>query len=62
MDPIFEPFRIKSVEPLRLTTLDERLEILARADHNLFPGTSHETMPNRRLEDSVPDFPFNFFI
>jgi tyrosine phenol-lyase len=33
---IIEPFRIKSVEPLRMTTREERLEILARAHWNLF--------------------------
>jgi tryptophanase len=33
---IIEPFRIKSVEPLRLTTPRERAEILARAEWNLF--------------------------
>jgi len=33
---IIEPFRIKTVEPLRMTTREERLAILARADWNLF--------------------------
>jgi len=33
---IIEPFRIKVVEPLRMTTPAERREILARADFNLF--------------------------
>jgi tryptophanase len=33
---IIEPFRIKSVEPLRMTTHEERVEILDRADWNLF--------------------------
>ncbi len=36
MNTIIEPFRIKSVEPLRMTTRDERAAILARADWNLF--------------------------
>ena len=36
MKTIIEPFRIKSVEPLTLTTRDERREILERADWNLF--------------------------
>ncbi len=36
MARIFEPFRIKSVEPLRVTSRGERREILARADWNLF--------------------------
>jgi tyrosine phenol-lyase len=33
---IIEPFRIKTVEPIRMTSREERLEILARADWNLF--------------------------
>ncbi len=33
---IFEPFRIKSVEPLSLTTREERREALEAADYNLF--------------------------
>jgi tryptophanase len=33
---IIEPFRIKAVEPIRMTTREEREEILRRADFNLF--------------------------
>lgn len=36
MRTIFEPFRIKSVEPIRMTSRAERREILARAGYNLF--------------------------
>jgi tryptophanase len=36
MKTIIEPFRIKVVEPLRMTTRKERREILERAHHNLF--------------------------
>jgi tryptophanase len=36
MPTIIEPFRIKTVEPLRMTTADERREILTRAHYNLF--------------------------
>jgi len=36
MKTIIEPFRIKSVEPLKLTTRDERSGILSRAQWNLF--------------------------
>ena len=33
---IFEPFRIHSVEPMRLTTRAERANALAAAGYNLF--------------------------
>jgi tryptophanase len=36
MRTIIEPFRIKAVEPLRLSTREERREALARAEWNLF--------------------------
>ena len=36
MATIIEPFRIKVVEPLRMTTKEERQEILAAAHYNLF--------------------------
>jgi tryptophanase len=36
MKTIIEPFKIKSVEPLRFTSAKERKEILAKAGYNLF--------------------------
>jgi len=33
---IIEPFRIKSVEPIRFTTVEERRALLAKASYNLF--------------------------
>ena len=42
---IIEPFRIKSVEPIRWTTREEREELLRAAHYNLFPA------PRRRCAD-----------
>jgi tyrosine phenol-lyase len=36
MKTIIEPFRIRTIEPIRMTTAAEREEILRRADYNLF--------------------------
>src|SRR5689334_21487117 len=36
MKTIIEPFRIKSVEPLKFTTRDQREEFLKQAGYNLF--------------------------
>ncbi len=41
---IIEPFRIKSVEPLRLTTLEEREDHLAAAGFNLFRLRSEDVL------------------
>ncbi len=36
MDTIIEPFRIKSVEPIRMTSREERERLIAGADYNVF--------------------------
>ncbi|MHC5024253.1 MAG: tryptophanase [Planctomycetota bacterium] len=36
MTSIIEPFRIKSVEPIRMTTVEQRRQYLRAADYNLF--------------------------
>ena len=36
MKTIIEPFRIKSVEPIKMNTYEDRLEILKNAHYNLF--------------------------
>ncbi len=46
MKTIIEPFRIKSVEPIRMTTREERERLLRRAHFNLF---------NLRAEDVLID-------
>ncbi|MGE0830122.1 MAG: tryptophanase [Hyphomonadaceae bacterium] len=44
MHTIIEPFRIKSVEPIRMTTRAERQAILARAHNNLFAIPSRDVL------------------
>jgi tryptophanase len=44
MKTIFEPFRIKSVEPIRLTTADERRRLIEAAHFNLFALKSEDVM------------------
>ena len=36
MQTIIEPFRIKSIEPIKLTTLEEREQMIQAAGYNLF--------------------------
>jgi tryptophanase len=44
MKTIIEPFRIKVVEPIRLTTLEERRDLLRRAAWNLFAIHADDVM------------------
>jgi tryptophanase len=44
MSVIIEPFKIKSVEPIRLTTREEREEILKTAGYNLFRVRSEDVL------------------
>ncbi len=41
---LFEPFRIKCVEPIRITSREERAEILERASWNLFQVRSDDVL------------------
>lgn len=41
---VLEPFRIKAIEPFRITTERERADILAKAHHNLFLVRAEDVM------------------
>ncbi len=44
MKTIFEPFRIKSVEPIRMTSRDERRQLIQDSHYNLFGLKSDDVM------------------
>jgi tyrosine phenol-lyase len=44
MKTIFEPFRIKSIEPIRMTTREERVQILEEAGWNLFKVNAEDIL------------------
>lgn len=44
MKTVLEPFRIKAVEPFRITTVAERVRLLGEADHNLFRLRAEDVM------------------
>jgi tryptophanase len=44
MKTVLEPFRIKAIEPFRITTEAERARILAEAHHNLFRVRADDVM------------------
>ncbi|MCO5143596.1 MAG: tryptophanase [Oligoflexia bacterium] len=40
--PVFEPFKIKCVEPIPITTIEERQKVLSRSYYNLFQVPSNK--------------------
>lgn len=44
MKTIIEPFRIKTVEPIKMTTVEERRDLIAKANYNLFSLKSEDVL------------------
>ncbi len=44
MQTIIEPFRVKAVEPLRMTSVDDRIELIREANYNLFSLKSEDVI------------------
>ena len=44
MKTIIEPFRIKSIEPISMTTREERISKLQKASYNLFNLPSEDVL------------------
>jgi len=44
MKTIIEPFRIKTVEPIKMTTVEERRRLIKEANHNLFSLKSEDVL------------------